>query len=135
DLAQFSISGELTFSSRRDFQIKLRGQRIEVGEIENVILASLNCISDCVVTKQHDDIIEEDYLIAYIITSNKTMIPELETHVKQFLQLNVPSYMIPSTFMILDKLPLNSNGKINRKKLPQPGYSTHKAQHHNGEIP
>ncbi|UJR06584.1 hypothetical protein I4U23_010868 [Adineta vaga] len=113
DLVKFDNKGLLYYQGRKDFQIKLHGQRIELGEIERCLL-SITSISTCVVMKwgQH-------HLVAYVQSS---VVSEKELH--EYCQSHLPPHMIPSHFIILDKLPLNPNGKIDRKHLPSPNFSS-----------
>ncbi|CAF1209790.1 unnamed protein product [Adineta steineri] len=113
DLVRTNNNGLLYYVGRKDFQIKLRGQRIELGEIERCLL-NITSISACVVMKSNDD-----YLVAYVESSHVN-----EAQLRQHCQSHLPSHMIPSIFMILDKLPLNPNGKIDRKLLPPPHFSS-----------
>ncbi|CAF1342580.1 unnamed protein product [Rotaria sordida] len=111
DLVRMDSNGLLHYRGRKDYQIKLHGQRIELGEIERCLLNT--SISACVVIKWNDD-----HLIAYVQSSDID-VEELRHH----CECHLPSYMIPSLFIILDKLPLNANGKIDRKLLPAPQFS------------
>ncbi|CAF1139561.1 unnamed protein product [Adineta steineri] len=113
DLVRMDHNGLLYFVGRKDFQIKLRGQRIELGEIERCLL-SITSISTCVVMKWKDD-----YLVAYVQSSHIN-----EEQLRQHCQSHLPPHMIPSIFIILEKLPLNPNGKIDRKHLPSPEFSS-----------
>ncbi|CAF4223620.1 unnamed protein product, partial [Adineta steineri] len=112
DLAKIDNNGLLHYQGRRDHQIKLHGQRIELGEIERCLLNT--SISACVVMKWNDD-----YLVAYIQSSNIN-----EEELLEHCQSHLPPHMIPSIFIILEKLPLNQNGKIDRKLLPLPDLSS-----------
>ncbi|CAF0996698.1 unnamed protein product [Adineta steineri] len=111
DLVRMDNNGLLHYLGRKDHQIKLHGQRIELGEIERCLL-SITSISACVVMKWKDD-----YLVAYVQSSQIN-----EGQLRQHCQSHLPPHMIPSFFIILDKLPLNQNGKIDRKLLPSPHY-------------
>ncbi|CAF4126359.1 unnamed protein product [Adineta steineri] len=113
DLVRMDNNGLLHYQGRKDYQIKLHGQRIELGEIERCLL-NIASISACVVIKWNDD-----YLVAYIQSSD---INEQKLH--EHCQAHLPPHMIPSIFIILDKLPLNQNGKIDRKLLPPPQFSS-----------
>ncbi|CAF4211900.1 unnamed protein product, partial [Adineta steineri] len=115
DLVKMDNNGLLHYQGRRDHQVKLHGQRIELGEIERCLL-NIPSISACVVMKWNDD-----YLVAYIQSSHVN-----EEQLRQHSQSHLPPHMIPSIFIILDKLPLNQNGKLDRKLLP----STHLASMH-----
>ncbi|CAF1354197.1 unnamed protein product [Adineta steineri] len=113
DLVRMDNNGLLHYQGRKDHQIKLHGQRIELGEIKRCLL-SMTTISACVVMKWKDD-----YLVAYVQSSHIN-----EEQIRQHCQSHLPPHMIPSIFIILDKLPLNSNGKIDRKLLPPPHFSS-----------
>ncbi|CAF4083768.1 unnamed protein product, partial [Rotaria sordida] len=117
DLVRMDSAGLLHYQGRKDYQIKLHGQRIELGEIEQCLLNTL--ISACVVIKWDDD-----HLIAYVQSSNMD-----EEQLRKHCQSHLPPHMIPSLFIVLDKLPLNVNGKIDRKLLPSPSsYFSHSLQ-------
>ncbi len=121
DLVRMDHNGLLHYIGRKDFQIKLRGQRIELGEIERCLLNS--SIPACVVIKWDDD-----HLIGYVQSSDID-----EEQLRAHCQSHLPPHMIPSMFVVLDKLPLNANGKIDRKLLPPPDFShlssTHLTNH------
>ncbi len=112
DLARFGPDGVIEFLGRMDHQIKIRGFRIELGEIEET-LRTHPLIADCVVVARNDG--ANTRLAAYI-ASGAAEIPDL----RDFLKATLPGYMVPSAFVILEKLPLLPNGKINRKALPTP---------------
>ncbi|CAF1300851.1 unnamed protein product [Adineta steineri] len=112
DLVRIDNNGLLHYQGRKDHQIKLHGQRIELGEIERCLL-NITSISACVVVKWNDD-----YLVTYVQSSNIN-----EEELRQHCESHLPPHMIPSIFIILDKLPLNPNGKIDRKQLPSPDFS------------
>ncbi|CAF4114331.1 unnamed protein product, partial [Adineta steineri] len=113
DLVTMDSNGLLHYQGRKDHQIKLHGQRIELGEIERCLL-NITFISACVVMKWNDN-----HLVAYVQSSHSN-----EQRLRQHCQSHLPPHMIPSIFIILDKLPLNSNGKIDRKQLPSPRFSS-----------
>jgi non-ribosomal peptide synthetase-like protein len=112
DLVRMDNNGLLHYQGRKDHQIKLHGQRIELGEIERCLLNK--SISACVVIKWSDD-----HLVAYVQSSDVD-----EKQLREHCLSHLPPHMIPSIFIILDKLPLNANGKIDRKHLPIPQFST-----------
>ncbi|CAF1412242.1 unnamed protein product [Adineta steineri] len=125
DVVRMDCNGLLHYMGRKDFQVKLRGQRIELGEIEGCLLNITSIsISVCVVTKWNDD-----HLVAYVQSSSSHV---NEEQLRQHCQSHLPPHMIPSFFMILDKLPLNANGKVDRKSLPIPKTSFHSSDmnHH-----
>ncbi len=108
DLARMDDDGLLYYRGRKDHQIKLHGQRIELAEIERCLLDT--SISACVVIKW-----DNDHLIAYVQSSDIN-----EEQLREHCRFHLPPYMIPSLFIILEKLPLNANGKTDRKRLPSP---------------
>lgn len=111
DTAILSDSGDLYYLGRIDNQVKIRGFRIEIGEIETKLLKHPD-ISKCVVLpKKNGD--TDSYLVAYIVSNKKISSNELKLYISKL----VPEYMIPSFFVFLDKIPLTSNGKVDRKKL------------------
>lgn len=114
DLARWFPKGDIEYLGRFDFQVKIRGNRIEIGEIENRLHEHRN-IKDAVVIAREDKG-ENKYLCAYIVCSEYVEISELKEH----LLKKLPDYMIPSYFVKLDEMPLSSNGKANRNALPEP---------------
>jgi thioesterase domain-containing protein len=115
DRARFRATGELEFLGRRDFQIKLRGHRIELGEIESV-LRSHAAVTEAVVVLKDAATEAEKRLVAYVVPKEKLSVKELRHHVRATL----PDYMVPATFVELEKLPLTPNGKLDRAALPRP---------------
>lgn len=114
DLAKHLHGGEIVYMGRSDYQVKLRGYRIELGEIENYLL-SHNSITDAIVIDRNDEK-GNKYLCAYIVSTTDLDISEIRV----FLSSKLPDYMLPSHFVILQSLPLTSNGKVDRKLLPEP---------------
>jgi len=116
DLARYRPNGELEFVGRIDNQVKIRGFRIELGEVEGV-LASHPDVRDCVVVAGQDNE-SEKRLVAYVSGHKGKVISakDLQNHLGQQL----PSYMVPTSFVIMDQLPLTPNGKIDRTALPKP---------------
>jgi amino acid adenylation domain-containing protein len=114
DLARYLRDGRLQLLGRIDHQIKIRGFRIELGEIE-AVLSKHPAVRQAVVIAR-DDFGGEKRLVAYLIEVNQgnLSLSDLRRHLKQ----NLPDYMIPSDFMILDAFPLTPNGKLDRKSLP-----------------
>ncbi|BBM85844.1 non-ribosomal peptide synthetase [Candidatus Uabimicrobium amorphum] len=116
DLARYRENGDIEYMGRIDHQVKLRGFRIELGEIEAALLQHEHicaCVVVCV-----DDEENDKHLLAYVVASGTQNI-ELAT-LRIWLEDKLPWYMIPAQFIALDELPLNKNGKINRKLLPLP---------------
>ena len=114
DLARFLPDGNIEFLGRMDHQVKIRGFRIELGEIENQLL-KIDDVKEVVVVAREDKT-KDKYLCAYYVLSEDISMSEL----KQQLSNVLPSYMIPTHFMELEKLPLTPNGKLDRKALPEP---------------
>ncbi|MBD1807083.1 amino acid adenylation domain-containing protein [Microcoleus sp. FACHB-SPT15] len=121
DLARYLPNGTLEILGRVDFQVKLRGMRVELGEIESV-LEQHPTIRQSVVTAREDKP-GDKRLVAYIVPklpsadiSKTALIKELRI----VLEEKLPSYMVPSAFVLLDKLPLTPNGKLDRLSLPAP---------------
>ncbi len=118
DLARWLPSGELEFLGRADHQVKVRGFRIELKEIEELMLEH-PAVQEAVVVARE---VEGDKLLVCYAVPRAASAPstsELRKHLKERL----PEYMIPSRFVLLDELPLTRNGKVNRKALPAPGDS------------
>ena len=115
DFARWDLTvGELVFIGRRDFQVKLRGQRIELGQIETSIMKISSIISGCIVVKHTQD--GQEHLLAYVeIPSGR-----IETHhLREECLRRLPSHLVPSLFTRLERFPLTPNGKIDRKALPK----------------
>ncbi|MBN1040279.1 non-ribosomal peptide synthetase [Clostridium botulinum] len=114
DTARYLENGSIEYIGRADNQIKLRGFRIELGEIEKKLL-------------QHDDIKEataiviedkenDKHICAYVVSRKEIN----ELNLNEYLKENLPEYMVPSYFVKLEKMPITSNGKLDRKALPKP---------------
>ena len=114
DLARKTANGDLQFAGRIDDQVKLRGFRIELNEIETVIL-DYPGISQAVVSLQK---LDQPALVAYLLLENKEHF-NLDAF-QSFLRSRLPDYMIPAFIEILEAFPLLSSGKVNRKGLPKP---------------
>ncbi|MGD9899867.1 MAG: amino acid adenylation domain-containing protein [Calditrichaceae bacterium] len=116
DLGRFLSDGNIEFMGRVDFQVKLRGFRVELEEIESA-LKQIESVNDAAVVIR-DDIEGNKRIAAYIVPENpdKFSVSELREKLKTWLA----EFMIPSVFVQMDKFPLNSSGKIDRKVLPDP---------------
>ncbi|MFD1746887.1 amino acid adenylation domain-containing protein [Rhizobium helianthi] len=116
DLVQWRDDGVLEYIGRNDDQVKIRGFRVELREIETVI-AGLEGVREVVVVAKPDSS-QRMRILAYIVTDDE---PALTTKAMQHRLADLlPAHMIPSEFVVLDALPLNTNGKIDRKALPEP---------------
>ncbi|EFU40635.1 hypothetical protein PVOR_17204 [Paenibacillus vortex V453] len=118
DLARWLPDGRIEYLGRIDHQVKIRGQRIECGEIEHV-LRGHPAVSEAVVMKR-DAASGSEYLCAYIVCTEPVDLEEL----RDFAALRLPDYMVPLTVMELPVMPLSPNGKIDRKALPEPELKT-----------
>ncbi|WP_432401628.1 non-ribosomal peptide synthase/polyketide synthase [Wukongibacter sp. M2B1] len=114
DLVRWLSDGNIEFLGRIDQQVKIRGFRIELGEIELQLLKHTSVREAVVMDRK--DMGGNKYLSAYIVSDKKVMASEL----RDYLRKDMPDYMVPSYFMQLEKMPLTSNGKIDRKALPKP---------------
>ncbi|MDN4080661.1 amino acid adenylation domain-containing protein [Paenibacillus polymyxa] len=119
DLVRWREDGILEYAGRIDQQVKIRGYRIELGEVETR-LASVPSVRDSVVIALRDGAGQQQ-LCAYFTADEQLTIRELRT----VMSASLPSYMIPSAFVQLDRFPLTTNGKIDRKALPVPDKALH----------
>lgn len=118
DMCCYLPDGNIEFLGRLDDQVKIRGFRIEPGEIESVLNQHADIAQAVVIARE--DQAGDKTLAAYIVPKNKHV---LLTALRRFLKEQLPSYMLPSAFVMLDALPLMPNGKIDRKALPLPDFS------------
>jgi len=116
DLARYLPHGDLVLLGRNDHQVKLRGYRIELNEIEAVMLQHPDVREVVVVCRE--DSPNDKRLVAYLV-AEKESAPST-SDLRQYLQAELPAYMVPSVFMTLNELPLAPNGKVNRHALPVP---------------
>ncbi|MCC5635067.1 amino acid adenylation domain-containing protein [Nostoc sp. CHAB 5844] len=113
DLVRYQANGNLEFLGRIDNQIKLRGFRVELGEIEAVLRQSSKIREVVVVVRE-----QQQQLIAYVVSEGQQVINI--TELQRLLKETLPEYMLPSTFVILEALPLLPNGKVDYQALPTP---------------
>jgi len=124
DLVRYSADGTLTFLQRIDNQVKLRGFRIELSEIENALLKHPQVRSAVVSVRSpstEENTLAEKQLVAYFVPYNTSTDT---ASLRNFLKEQLPSYMLPSAFVALSSIPLTLNGKVNRKALPEPNWNT-----------
>ena len=115
DLARWRDDGILDFLGRDDQQVKIRGFRVELGEIEAVLTAHVGVHQAAVIARGEDPL--NPRLVAYIVaTPGGPTTAELHAHLTNVL----PNHMVPADFVLLDELPLNVNGKLDRARLPAP---------------
>ncbi|WP_139487922.1 non-ribosomal peptide synthase/polyketide synthase [Brevibacillus dissolubilis] len=117
DLARRLSDGTIEYLGRIDYQVKIRGYRIELGEIENQLLQLASVKEAVVVAREDQD--QNHYLCAYI-TLETTETDSTIAAIRQALSNELPEYMIPAYFVMMDQLPLTANGKVDRKALPAP---------------
>jgi acyl-coenzyme A synthetase/AMP-(fatty) acid ligase len=121
DQARWRTDGTLEFLGRLDHQIKLRGYRIEMGEIETALMKHASVEQAVVITKGEAS---EKKLVAYLVSKDSSNPVEIAT-LREHLHRMVPEYMMPAAYIVLEKFPLTRNGKVDRKALPEP---EHKAK-------
>jgi len=111
DMGRLDASGNLEILGRRDFQVQLRGIRVELAGIENTV-RELGLASECIVIlKKLDD--QDVRLIAYVVSPRHTDIASF----RRALAAHLPDYMLPQNLVVLEALPLTANGKVDRRKL------------------
>ncbi len=116
DVVRYLLDGNIEHLGRSDHQVKIRGLRIELGEIEAALLQHPD-IRQAVVVAREERIPDAQRLVAYVVGNEAQLgITELHSYLKAYLV----DYMIPSIIVLLDEMPLNANGKIDRKALPEP---------------
>ncbi|MCX7923163.1 MAG: amino acid adenylation domain-containing protein [Clostridia bacterium] len=111
DTGRYLSNGNVEFLGRKDGMVKVRGYRIEVGEIENIMLTSERISQAAVIAMKDGD---TSKLVCFYVSDDEIAAAELRGHLKSRL----PDYMIPSQFVRVEKMPLTPNGKIDRKALP-----------------
>jgi len=116
DLVKWLPEGDVEFLGRIDHQVKVRGFRIELGEIESQLLSHPNVKESVVLAREGEG--GDKYLCAYVVphTGDAMQVAEL----REYLAAELPDYMVPAYFVLLEKMPLNPNGKVDRKALPEP---------------
>jgi amino acid adenylation domain-containing protein len=119
DLGRMSPDGCLEHLGRKDFQVKIRGLRVEIAEVEGA-LRQMDLIREAVVVAREDRPGEKQ-LVAYVVPARDSVLSV--TQVRRFAEQKLPALMVPSRFVMLDAFPLTLTGKVNRKALPEPGQS------------
>ena len=119
DLARYLPDGNLEFLGRIDHQVKLRGFRIELGEIESILGQHPGVAAGVVVACGADE--DQRRLVAYVVPA--AGVRPSHGELTDFLQGKLPGYMVPSTFVLLESLPLTANGKVDHRALPAPSDS------------
>ncbi|MFI6367083.1 amino acid adenylation domain-containing protein [Nocardia sp. NPDC050630] len=116
DVVRRSADGEMEFLGRNDFQVKVRGTRIELGEIDAVLGARADVAY--AVTVARSDVGRPVLLVSYVVPATGMAVSGEE--LRSALAEALPRYMVPSAVMVLDEVPLTANGKLDRERLPEP---------------
>ncbi|WP_446189244.1 amino acid adenylation domain-containing protein, partial [Herbaspirillum huttiense] len=119
DLVRWTHAGQLEYLGRIDHQVKIRGFRIEMGEIESIMLAQPEVREAVVVAREGVGSLQ---LVAYVTPQHGRHIETAE--LRECLVRHLPDYMVPAALVVLPALPLNANGKVDRKALPEPVYES-----------
>ncbi|ORX80633.1 acetyl-CoA synthetase-like protein, partial [Anaeromyces robustus] len=114
DLGKWTRNGEIKYCGRIDLQVKIHGLRIELHEVENTIKEMEEIEYSVVIDRKHDN--GDKYLVCYFISEKLINGKEI----REYLKNKLPSYMIPNYFVKIDNIPITSNGKLDRKSLPEP---------------
>jgi acyl-coenzyme A synthetase/AMP-(fatty) acid ligase/acyl carrier protein len=118
DLVKYLPDGSLVFLGRCDHQVKLRGHRLELGEIQSLLMTH-PAVRDAAVLLHEATEKGTETLVAYVVVEDSSTDSK---ELRQYLRDRVPDYMVPSSIMELDQLPLTRNGKLDRSRLPAPGF-------------
>ena len=116
DEARYLMDGNIEYIGRIDEQVKVRGYRIELGEIE-AVLAGAEGVSEAVVSCREDERGEKQ-LVAYLVVEDEKIVRDRQ--LRAYLKERLPEYMVPTAFVMIERIPMTPNGKVDRKMLPAP---------------
>ncbi|MFE1948822.1 non-ribosomal peptide synthetase, partial [Streptomyces massasporeus] len=116
DLVRWLPSGDLEFLGRIDTQVKMRGIRIELGEVETRLVAHQDVLSAVAVVREES--VGDKRLVAYVVPRQGVTLDTAE--LRRWCGDSLPDYMVPAAFVLMDALPLTPNGKVDRRALPTP---------------
>ncbi|QHN36337.1 amino acid adenylation domain-containing protein [Gordonia pseudamarae] len=122
DLVRWNAAGVIEYLGRTDFQVKLRGQRLELGEVEAVLAAAPGVVHAAAAVATTNG--GEQHLVAYLAPGSVAV-----EEVKSFVAARLPSYMVPTVWTVLDEVPLGSSGKLDRRALPAPDFGSVEAEY------
>ena len=125
DLGRLRSDGAIDFAGRKDFQLKVRGHRVEPGEVEAMLCRHSGVGTAVVVGRPSAE--DEVELVAYVVSANDRSVSVDQLHA--FLARSLPDYMIPAAIVTLETMPLTISGKINRQALPAPERAGKTVQH------
>ncbi|MEU2227240.1 amino acid adenylation domain-containing protein [Streptomyces sp. NPDC018347] len=116
DLVKWLPDGRLVYLGRMDDQVKLRGHRVELGEIENALLSRPEVAAATVVVRE--DVPGDKRLVAYLVPAGGAAVAV--AGLRAALARDLPAHMVPARYVVLERLPLTPNGKVDRRALPAP---------------
>nr|AGS49549.1 long-chain-fatty-acid--CoA ligase [uncultured bacterium esnapd9] len=130
DLARWNADGELEFAGRVDHQVKIRGFRVEPAEVEAALAAHPGVARVAVIARQGRGADGAAHLVAYVVPTNSGAGADWDFHagldiaeLRAFATARIPAYLVPTAFVVLDRLPLSANGKLDRGALPEPEFA------------